>query len=110
MQSLKPEEPGLFFKISKFCYQKLFDDFKYPQVIRDQRNIEKCIRDYGGFFLYICYVSNLSDRFSPGSGTIHSLTHSFQCIISVPPQNIRKPYGFLMFLGCRERVHWERML
>ena len=26
-----------------------------------------------------------------------------------PPENIRKPYGFLMFSGGRERVHWERM-
>ena len=26
-----------------------------------------------------------------------------------PPENIRKPYGFLMFSGGRERVNWERM-
>ena len=26
-----------------------------------------------------------------------------------PPENIRKPYDFLMFSGGRERVHWERM-
>ena len=24
-------------------------------------------------------------------------------------QNIRKPHSFLIFLGGRERVHWERM-
>ena len=24
-----------------------------------------------------------------------------------PPENIRKPYGFLMFPEVRERVHWE---
>ena len=24
-------------------------------------------------------------------------------------ENIRKPYGFLMFSGGRERVHWEQM-
>ena len=26
-----------------------------------------------------------------------------------PPENIRKPYGFLMFSGGRERLHWEQM-
>ena len=32
-----------------------------------------------------------------------------QCTLSLPPENIRKPYGFLMFLGGKERMHWERM-
>ena len=32
-----------------------------------------------------------------------------QCTLSLPPENIRKPYGFLVFSGGRERVHWERM-
>ena len=27
---------------------------------------------------------------------------------SRPPENIGKPYGFLMFSGGRERVYWER--
>ena len=26
-----------------------------------------------------------------------------------PPENIRKPYGFLMFSVGREKVHWEQM-
>ena len=39
-----------------------------------------------------------------GALPIHS-----QYTLSLPPENIRKPYGFLMFLGVRERVHWERM-
>ena len=26
-----------------------------------------------------------------------------------PPENIRKPYGFLKTSGGRERVYWERM-
>ena len=26
-----------------------------------------------------------------------------------PPENIRKPYGFLMFSGGREKVHWKQM-
>ena len=25
------------------------------------------------------------------------------------PENIRKPFGFLMFTGVREKVHWEQM-
>ena len=32
-----------------------------------------------------------------------------QCILSLPPKNIRKPYAFLMFSGGRERVRWKRM-
>ena len=37
------------------------------------------------------------------------LTHLLPITLSVPPENIRKPYGFLMFSGGRERVHWEQM-
>ena len=29
-----------------------------------------------------------------------------QCTLPLIPENIRKPYGFLMFSGSRERVHW----
>ena len=32
-----------------------------------------------------------------------------QCTRSLLPENLTKPYGFLMFSGRRERVHWERM-
>ena len=32
-----------------------------------------------------------------------------QCTLSVPPENIRKPYGFLMFSGSREGLHWKQM-
>ena len=28
---------------------------------------------------------------------------------TLPPENIRKPYGFLMFLGGRKRVLLEQM-
>ena len=28
-----------------------------------------------------------------------------QYSLFLPPENIRKPYGFLMFLGSKERVH-----
>ena len=33
----------------------------------------------------------------------------FQYTRSLPPGNIRKPLGFLMFSGGREKGHWERM-
>ena len=32
-----------------------------------------------------------------------------QCTLFLPTENIRKPYGFLMFSGGREGVYWERM-
>ena len=38
------------------------------------------------------------------SKTIHS-----QCTLSLTPENIRQPYGFLMFSAVSERVHWDRM-
>ena len=37
------------------------------------------------------------------------LTHSFPSTLSLPPENIRTTYCFLMFPGGIERVHWERM-
>ena len=30
-----------------------------------------------------------------------------QSTLSLPHENIRKHFGFLMFPGGRERVHWE---
>ena len=32
-----------------------------------------------------------------------------QGTLSLLPENIREPYGFLMFSEGRERVHWEQM-
>ena len=32
----------------------------------------------------------------------------FQCTLSLPPENVRKPAGFMTFSGGRERLHWER--
>ena len=32
-----------------------------------------------------------------------------QCTLSLPPENIRKPYSFQMFSGDRERVHWKKI-
>ena len=43
--------------------------------------------------------------------TQHSVSKPFysQCTLSLPPENIRKPYDFLIFSEGRGRVHWERM-
>ena len=39
-----------------------------------------------------------------------SLLHiCFQCTLSLLSENIRKPYGFLMFSGDRERVHLKQI-
>ena len=39
-----------------------------------------------------------------------TLTYLFPMhLSSAPPENIRKPYGFLMFLGGRERLHRKEM-
>ena len=40
--------------------------------------------------------------------SLHSPVRS-QGTLSLPPENIRKSYGFLTFSEGRERVHWERM-
>ena len=40
---------------------------------------------------------------------LNELTDVFPMILSLPPGNIKKPYGFLMFSGVRERVHWKQM-
>ena len=37
------------------------------------------------------------------------LTHLFPIHPSLPPKNIIKPYGCLMFPGAREMVHCEQM-
>ena len=38
------------------------------------------------------------------NGVLFSVPNLFY---SIPPEKIRKPYGFLKFSGGRERVHWE---
>ena len=32
-----------------------------------------------------------------------------QCTLSLSPENIRKPEGFLIISGGRERVHWKKI-
>ena len=38
-----------------------------------------------------------------------TLTISSQCTLSLAPENIRKPYSFLISSGGRQRVHLELM-
>ena len=64
-------------------------------------------------FLY--FNSKISNKYgrvifqSTKWGLFDSLTHLFPMHPFSTPENIRKPCGFFMFLGGRERVHWERM-
>ena len=42
--------------------------------------------------------------------TIEIGTNPFQAmVISLPPENIRKPKVFLHFQGCAEMEHWSEM-
>ena len=50
-------------------------------------------------------LRNLNNMYLPLSATEFKLTHSFQMHRFSTPENIRTPYGFLMFSGGRERVH-----
>ena len=48
-------------------------------------------------------------RAREGGGWGESYAICSRCALALPPENIRKPYGFLIFSVVRERVHWERM-
>ena len=62
-------------------------------------------------FLYIPKVSLISIVFSSHNCCICILMLPIpsQSTLFLPPENIRKPYSFLMFSWCWERVHWKRM-
>ena len=47
----------------------------------------------------------LASEYATGNEYQKALTHLFPMYPFLPPENIRKPYGFLMFSGLRERVH-----
>ena len=34
------------------------------------------------------------------------LTHYNRCCLSIHPENIKKPLGFLIFLGGIDKQHW----
>ena len=84
----------------------------YDGVFYESRLLQRvlgCAYVYSNKLLQIGYILkylkgifNVSELFS--SKSIRS-----QHTLSLPPENIRKAQGFLMFLGGRERVHWERM-
>ena len=52
---------------------------------------------------------SFSPDYSFSKFQISTIPHLFEMHFLYPHKNIRKPYGFLMFSGGRERVHWERM-
>ena len=37
---------------------------------------------------------------------IKELAHYSPMLLSIPPENIRKPKGFLMFSGGLDKQHW----
>ena len=47
--------------------------------------------------------------FEATDDTVVSLTHYSPVCFSIPPENIRKPLGFLMFSGSIEKQHWTIM-
>ena len=68
------------------------------------------------FHLYLHMVQRILDWrksiFQLRNHVKNAITYQpirLECTLSLPPKNIRKPYGFLMFPGGRERVHWEQM-
>ena len=53
------------------------------------------------------YIVPLSERKSSKFLEQVCLAVCSQCTLSLTPISKRKPYGFLMFSGGRERAHWE---
>ena len=67
-----------------------------------KKNLKFC------FLKFFCFIISLT-FYTPFSLSLW-LTHLFLVHpFSTPPENIRKSYGFSMFSGVRERVHWEQM-
>ena len=57
---------------------------------------------------YVLGHTNINKRLENRNLPRQILTY-FQCTLSLPPENIRKSCGFLLFSGDREKVHWEEM-
>ena len=57
------------------------------------------------------YSAKYSVFYTSPFGWAHTEFNSFfpNAPFSPPPENIRKPNGFLMFSEGRQREHWERM-
>ena len=95
-------------------WQKLVEMLKTKDVVRVERKCSsKAVVEYEilGTMLHgfsdassLAYGANSYLRTLSKSGLIEvSLTHSF------PMHPFSTPFGFLMFSGDREGVHWERM-
>ena len=59
------------------------------------------------YLTFLC--CEYGEKFGKGTDKNTKLTNLFQFTLSLPPENMRKSYGFLMFSEGRERVHWEQM-
>ena len=78
--------------------------FLYSLRTSEKRKVEKgCIKNEW-------VNSDVVDAEFSANSVISLINPIFsQCTLFLPPENIRKPYGFLMFSGGRESVHWEQM-
>ena len=99
------------FTITNFVYEPDFTTFEKFLINRDVPLLFKCnlllLRQVLSVLLSFINIMPLPlHRFS--SFLLVSFTIRFQCTISLPLENSRKPYGGL-FSGCKERVSREQM-
>ena len=78
-------------------------------ILIPPENTKKTLWFSGVFrgFKTVLAKSGVNDQYSHRE-IIH-LTHLFPMHLSLPPEDIKKPYGFLIISGGRERLHWEQM-
>ena len=54
-------------------------------------------------------IIHMNTKLGPPCWEVAIFTHLFPMRPSSAPLKMRKYYGFLMFSGVRERMHWEQM-
>ena len=69
-------------------------------------DLKKCLSMKSFLVLVLLYLDQKKLRIRTFFTQL--LTHCSQWTLSLPPENIRKPQGFLFYRGI-EKVHWERM-
>ena len=65
------------------------------------------VEKFDEFLKFDIYLSELYVAFASKSNRYKPIRS--QSTLYLPPENIRKPYGFLMFSGVSKSVHWEKM-
>ena len=56
----------------------------------------------------ISYQNRINPSIIINFSSCYRLTHLFPMHPSLPPENIRKPYGFLVFSGDTGKLHWNK--